>query len=189
MIILADEDALKQACSAKGSSGLRPCVKCANCISKGNEVDGYHTIAESKFSSFRQYDNQEVHQIFQHLAQLNAHASKSKLEEDEKLSGWKHNEYVWTAHAELRSLLRISDIHYDCMHNYWSNGICGFEISLLFNAITQKAGVTRSDLVEFLGLGWRKSNEIGGSSNKSQLQSLVKDKLLKARCKRYIRFP
>lgn len=182
IILLADEDALKQACSAKGSSGLKPCIKCANCLAKSHEVEGYHTIAESKFASFRQYDNQEVDQIFQHLANLNARAARTKLEEDEKLSGWKHNDYVWTTNAELRSLLRISDIHYDCMHNYWSNGICGFEISLLFHAITQKAGVARSDLVEFLGLGWRKSNEIGGASNKSQLQSLVKDKLLKVRC-------
>lgn len=46
LYLLADEDGLKKACSHKGASGLRPCIRCGNCISKGNEVDGYHSIEQ-----------------------------------------------------------------------------------------------------------------------------------------------
>ena len=181
LIFLADEDGLKQSLSGKGASGLRPCLKCSNCLAKDKDAPGYHTIEEAKFRRFVPYEDETVRDIFQHLSNLKDHATQSKLEEHEKLSGWKHNDHVYLKSDELWGLLKPSQIHYDVMHNYWSNGVCGQEISFFYKAITEKIGVQRADLVSFLGLKWKKSNEIGAATSSATLQSLVKDKLLKAR--------
>ena len=172
---------MKQSLSGKGASGLRPCLKCSNCIAKDKAAPGYHTIEEATFSRFIPYEDETVRDIFKHLSDLNDHGRQSKLEEHEKLSGWKHNDHVYLKRDELWSLLKPSQIHYDVMHNYWSNGVCGQEISFFYKAITEKVGVQRADLVAFLGLNWKKSNAIGATTSSASLQSLVKDKLLKAR--------
>ena len=53
LYFIADEDGLKKSSSHKGASGLRPCIKCKNCISKGNSVPGYFDISECNWSNFQ----------------------------------------------------------------------------------------------------------------------------------------
>ena len=50
--LLADEDGLKKLVSHKGSSGIRPCISCGNCIAKNRSAAGYYSIDHNDFSDF-----------------------------------------------------------------------------------------------------------------------------------------
>ena len=68
------------------------------------------------------------------------------------------------------------------MHIYWSNGVVGQELSLFFSAATDKAGLRREHLEDFLTSGWKPASCIGGASTTAALKNLVSSKLLKTEC-------
>jgi len=135
LLFLGDEDALKKCAGHKGASGLRPCIKCANCISKGNEVAGYFAISEVNWQNFIQADDSAVHDLLLYLERLHANDSRATFEENEKLSGWKWSPEMWAMKQPLWSMLKPSDFVYDDMHNYFSNGIVGMELGLFWKLL------------------------------------------------------
>lgn len=178
LYLLADEDGLKKACSHKGASGLRPCIRCGNCISKGNEVDGYHSIEHSEIDDFEIAEDANMLDTMRYLEQLERTASKSRLEEAEKLSGWKLNPFVFALEPEVWQFLKPNQIIYDAMHCLWGNGICCQELGLFWRDALSHGGVQRSDLETFLGNNWKKTMQIGALGD-LQLKRLVGPKLLK----------
>jgi len=156
LLFLGDEDALKKCAGHKGASGLRPCIKCANCISKGNEVAGYFAISEVNWQNFIQADDSAVHDLLLYLERLHANDSRATFEENEKLSGWKWSPEMWAMKQPLWSMLKPSDFVYDDMHNYFSNGIVGMELGLFLEAALTKTTLTRQDLeAAILASAWK----------------------------------
>lgn len=175
LYVLADEDGIKKAASHKGAAGLRPCIRCANCISKGNEVDGYFGIDHTTFSDFLPATDETMRETLNHLATLR---SKARLEEAEKLSGWKLNTFVFAFDDTVWELLKPSRFVYDAMHCNWCNGICCLELGLFWQAAVA-ASILRSDLMKFLDVNWEQSMQIGTMEGTS-LKTLASPRLLRS---------
>jgi hypothetical protein len=173
--LLADEDGLKKMGSHKGASGLRPCIRCANCISKGNEVDGFYSIGHEPFDDFEQASDDFMKATMEYLQNLSLTSTASRLQEAEKLSGWKWEPEVFAMDAALWQVLRPSRFIYDAMHCLWNNGIACLELGLFWQAASAN-GVQRADLQTFLDASWEPSMQIGSTGN---LKSLAHPKLLK----------
>ncbi|CAK9117401.1 unnamed protein product [Durusdinium trenchii] len=180
LYFLADEAALKMASDAKGSSGFKPCIKCNNCVARGNALDGFYSIEEDDFLNFVNAPDPDVIQIQQHLARLSEESTKARLREAEKLSGWNLNRSSWMWSPDLWALLKPSRFIYDSMHVMWSNGICNQELGYFFSAACSKADLKRSHLEEFMKANWERSMNIGSELAPSSLPSLVSSKLLKS---------
>ena len=180
LYFLADEAALKMASDAKGSSGFKPCIKCNNCVARGNALDGFYSIEEDDFLNFVNAPDPDVIQIQQHLARLSEESTKARLREAEKLSGWNLNRSSWMWSPDLWALLKPSCFIYDSMHVMWSNGICNQELGYFFSAACSKADLKRSHLEEFMKANWERSMNIGSELAPSSLPSLVSSKLLKS---------
>lgn len=178
LIFLGDEDALKKLGSHKGASGLRPCIRCSNCISRGNSVPGYFAIEHDRAHDFEQADDEIMRDTMLHLQRLHGLGINARLNEHEKLSGWKYNPYTFCFKENLWGLLRPSNFCYDSMHIIWGNGIANLEIGLIWQQVTQH-GATRDHLYTFLDSKWQASMQFG-SFTPGQLKSLANPKLLKS---------
>lgn len=177
LFFLADEDGLKKTCHHKGASGLRPCIRCSNCMSKGNSVDGFPSIEHDHFDDFVDANDQDIMETIKFLDHLEQTSTKKKLQEAEKLLGWKLSHFVFVWDQELWELLRPSRMIYDAMHCIWGNGIANLELGLFWQAATAN-GVQRSELQTFLEANWQQSMQIG-NLNSVQLKSLAGPKVLK----------
>ena len=184
LFLIADEAALKVCSSAKGSSGLRPCLRC-DAFSKDNAdvaaMLGKYSITHSDFSAFTETSDQEIKEIFQHLETLRTRNTKAALNEAQKLLGWVLNDSVCFLDEELAAYLQPSRFHYDAMHCYWSNGQVNCELGLFFAAATEHGTLTRKQLQDFLSLRWKRTLASGIQID-GPLAALVSSKLLKAEC-------
>lgn len=178
LIFLGDEDALKKLGSHKGASGLRPCIKCSNCISKGNSVPRYFGIEHERAQDFEEADDENMRETMLHLQQLHDRGMNARLQEHEKLSGWKYNPHTFCFKDHIWDLLRPSAFCYDSMHIIWGNGIANLEIGLIWEKVIEHGG-TRENLEQFLDSDWESSMRFG-TFTPGQLKSLACHKLLKA---------
>lgn len=172
LYLLGDEDALKKCLAHKGASGLRPCIRCSNCIAKGSSVEGYPSIDHDNFHDFEDVEDQEVLEILQHLCHVEETSTKTKLQEAEKLSGWKRNASVFVLDPELAAIMQPSRFVYDAMHVIWGNGIANQEIGLFWQAATSH-GATHANFVALLNANWEPT------STQYRLKTLASPKLLK----------
>ena len=176
---LGDEACIKAVLSHKGSSGIRPCVRCDNCMGKQRGVDGYPGIETHDFSQFTSATADNVKETFLYLRSLREQgATKKAIDEAEQLSGWKWNEYVFIMDPQLHEFLQIDKTVYDAMHCLWCNGIVNFEIGLFVQRAVLTAEVERVDLENFLSGGWKPSMQFGNYPGIS-LKNLVSSKLLR----------
>ena len=175
LYLLGDEDALKKLSPGKGASGLRPCLRC-NAVSRGRGVAGLPGIEEEDLACFTLSQDNDVLAMLRHLQFLHENASRSRLEDAEKLSGRKYSPYSVFLDPELKELLQPGMLQYDVMHKLWNNGIIGMELGLFWHRAAA-LGAARKDLEEFAGLRWSRTMCIGTSSGNFKL--LVSPKLLK----------
>lgn len=176
---LGDEACIKGVLSHKGASGIRPCVRCDNCMGKLRGVDGYPGIEDHDFSQFTPATADNVKETFFYLRSLREQGATQKaIQEAEQLSGWKLNEYVFIMDPQLHELLQIDKTVYDAMHCLWCNGIVNLEIGQFVKRAVSAAEIERVDLENFLSAGWKPSMQFGNYTGTS-LKNLVSPKLLK----------
>lgn len=179
---VADEAALKAACGTKGSSGLRPCLRC-DCFSREREGLAHRlgkaTISCSDFVQFTVVDDNEVRDILVHLQWIRNNKSRKDLDEAQKLLGWTLNDHCCFLDEGISRYLQLSQCHYDAMHCYWSNGQVNCEVGFFYTEAVRIAGLTRSHLEMFFDSGWRKTCSIGGALSPGSLKGLVNQKILK----------
>ena len=84
----------------------------------------------------------------EYLQNLSLTSTASRLQEAEKLSGWKWEPEVFAMDAALWQVLRPSRFNYDAMHCLWNNGIACLELGLFWQAASAN-GVQRADLQTF----------------------------------------
>lgn len=119
IFFVADEAALKMACGTKGSSGLRPCLRC-DCFSKERESLAHRlgkaSISCSDFSQFTIVDDNEVREILAHLQWIRNKKSRKDLDDAQKLLGWTLNDHCCFLDENISRHLQLSQCHYDAMH-------------------------------------------------------------------------
>lgn len=182
LFLIADEAALKACSYAKGSSGLRPCLRC-DAFSREHEdvatAMGKVSIACSDFSKFQESSDQEIQDILQHLQRMRDTGTKAALNEAQKLLGWVLNDEVCFLDSVVADYLQPSRFHYDAMHCYWSNGQVNCEIGLFFGAAINSGYMTRTTLKDFFaGNRWKRTGASGVHSD-GNVQALMSPKLLK----------
>eukprot|EP00439_Symbiodinium_sp_Y106_P079948 s1502_g18.t1 len=148
--LLGDEAALKATAGSKGASGMRPCLKCQNAVSKQHrQAVSLVCIDEPDISKFLPMQQKRLDAIMQHLR---AASSISEYEKDCKLLGW------YLIPKSLSScpgtLVNVIDSVYDPMHCFWSNGIVNVEIGLFLERAAAQ-GLQKAMLQSLAALAWK----------------------------------
>ena len=181
--MVSDEAATKLVMQFKGASGLKPCGKCVNVISKFHSRmidlasdDLFVDIAETDVSKFVRTSDANVQHIWQSLENVHYTASKEEAEKLEKLYGWNWCPEGVLAHALCRSILPASACHFDFLHVLFSNGIVSLEIALFWDQVSRLTTLTLSDLERWIlsGFTFCKNHTLGNYA----LKKLVDPKLL-----------
>ncbi len=153
VLLLGDHENHRSTLGCKGASGFKRCLKCVNCLSvgKAERVRGHIDVACPNVSSSTLQNDETAHAT---AVLLREQPNKSKREEAEKMLGW-----VWESmeHGPLMSpllnrWLSITGVIYDPMHDLWSNGLIGQELSLWRNCLTNILGTTLEQLRAYASL-------------------------------------
>ena len=156
LVFLSDHEGVRASVGCKGASGIRPCVKCRNCLSQGRatSVDGYEDLSQDDFSAFRKQTHEQVEEA---LMVLRAQPTRKAREEAEKLLGFNFEnlERGPLAQPQLRSFFRLENIQYDSLHHYFSSGLICQELGLWFSTLKHNIG---TDVLEhmrkYMSLTW-----------------------------------
>lgn len=159
--ILCDESAWKSTLGAKGSAGLRPCLKCKNCVMVGSALDdadstGYLTcVSCSDIAQFDENTDAELWQLADHLEASRAHMNKTEFERLQKASGLNHLKHGLLLCRALRPHVpAVSASTYDAMHNYFSHGVAALELHLFLTYCAQfKIGFRQIE--EYCSADWK----------------------------------
>eukprot|EP00438_Fugacium_kawagutii_P006885 Skav204954 [mRNA] locus=scaffold3104:306381:307481:- [translate_table: standard] len=155
IILLGDHDALRASLGCKGAAGSHPCVKCRNCLShsRAGGVDGFVDITEHSLEHCRPMTQDVAHAAATRMA---AAPNKRQLEELEKLLGWNWQcmSKSLLLNPRLQTICTLKHVHFDSMHDYWSNGIVSQELGLWWRHL-QRAGLQLKQLQDYVALGWQ----------------------------------
>lgn len=127
---------------------------------------------------FEEADDENMRETMLHLQQLHDRGMNARLQEHEKLSGWKCNPHTFCFKDHIWDLLRPSAFCFDSMRIIWGNGIANLEIGLIWEKVIEHGG-TRENLEQFLDSDLESSMRFG-TFTPGQLKSLACHKLLKA---------
>ena len=143
-IIIADEAALHLMYMCKGSSGLKPCMLCANVFNRNDERDvlehdrtgiaQYHTCSD--FSKLVMHTNSTIKSLIERLENGSRTLTKGAFKELQVKMGWN---YVPGSLVLQPHLLDICDpvrvVLYDWMHVFFVNGVFNHHVGLLMSAL------------------------------------------------------
>ena len=153
---VADESALSSVLSSKSASGMKPCAKCFNIISKYHgatwEIDDseeLRDITSTNYSSFLQFTDEQVFDIQGRLKVVHDSQSAAKLATEEKLLGFNFCSTGLLADPLMRIVLPPSKCYYDFLHCLFSNGIVGEEVSAFWSSVRECTTLRIEDLQMF----------------------------------------
>ena len=164
-LLLADEAALKQCWSNKGSSGLFICVFCQNVTNHLLEVAAHDTsdwLVPSFVCSLDQcvlHTDESVMAVIRKLKADKATLRKGAFDELEKTLGFTYCEEGALFDENFMATIPgpVSMTSYDWMHVYLVSGLWNSEVSLLLSKVKEGHGIGVSSLVAFLKkLSWPK---------------------------------
>lgn len=136
--LLGDADAMRAIFCAMGAGGVRPCLKCTNCMYKRQAHTmlpaGFATIAESNFALFKPMKNELLWKIVDYLKSVAETRPKSVRDAEETLHGlhWEPNGLL--ADVTLRGTVLPSHGTGDAMHIFFSKGTAALEVGLFMEA-------------------------------------------------------
>ena len=145
VLLLADHEGLRAATGCKGSSGMKPCLKCANVMNTGyGNVRWHVTVAEPDITSFVPQTQNSLRAAIDHLSTM---PTKTSLGEAEKLLGWKLEEASasFLLAPDMQEWCELDSCTFDAMHALWSNGIVGQELGYWYTALRRKANLSRME--------------------------------------------
>ncbi|CAJ1401538.1 unnamed protein product [Effrenium voratum] len=154
VLLLADHEGLRAATGCKGSSGMKPCLKCANVMNTGyGNVRWHVTVAEPDITSFVPQTQNSLRAAIDHLSTM---PTKTSLGEAEKLLGWKLEEASasFLLAPDMQEWCELDSCTFDAMHALWSNGIVGQELGYWYTALRRKANLSLTDMRRYVELGW-----------------------------------
>ena len=178
VIFLSDHEGLRAALGSKGAAGIKCCLKCVNILGLGRHhgVHEHYDVSCPHVEKFKPMTQKMVEQAFQLLQQQ---PTKQKLEEAEKLLGF--NLEILRESPLLKPCLRdifdLSLVHYDSMHEYYSNGVISQQLGLWFEQMLQLSHAKLEHLQAYVKLGWHATP--GGHQLAPKPETLFTDKLFK----------
>ena len=158
--LTGDADAMRAIFSSMGSGGVRPCVKCTNCIHKTGRVPpGYVTIAESNAALFKPMQDEVLWKIVDYLKSVaEMPRSKTLLDKAETTHGLHWDPAGLLADVTLRGTVRPSHGTGDSMHILYSNGVAALELGLFLDACWAE-DITLGNVRAFAKL-WEANNTV-----------------------------
>ena len=157
--LLGDEDALRATYSCKGSSGIKPCVKCKNIIKKGYLQVPHPYLRDISQSSHNEFDmntDDDVYQIIDHLSAQKLVLGRGAMEFLEKSTGFNFNEGGLLFDMSLRQHVKpATQTTFDPMHCYLSNGIMSTEIHELLLRLKSKVNLTFAEVDSYCQANWK----------------------------------
>ena len=153
---VADEAALRSVLQSKGASGMKPCAKCYNVISKFHggtwDIHGDECIIDvtcATYQNFLQFTDQQIFDVQRQLQETYESGTASELKRQEQICGFLHSPKGLLADPLLRDVLPPSKCHYDFLHTLFSNGIVCDEICLFWKRVCAETNLTTEDLQQF----------------------------------------
>ena len=158
---IGDLDALRVSFDAKGSAGLRVCIKCKNVLKRDSGVpacdDRFVEVACSKVELFDPQSDHEIFQVVDDLLMKKDTLPKNKLQQMEVVAGFVANPHGLLANPSARAFCPPSAWLLDVMHLYYSNGVCSWEVNALLTR-TAEVGISLPLLQEVAGATkWQKA--------------------------------
>ena len=176
-LMVADGDAQRAALAVKGASGLKPCLHCANVISKSclqNVIPPFCTIAEWDASKFRHFDDRAYFEAVDALGRI---ATRAEREEREKMLGIRYVANGLLSDATARQHLGPDSMCTDVLHAYFSHGIVNWEIGLMMSKVLSAVGMSLSRLADSaVASPWHSCGQ-GQEATASSLKRLLNDKM------------
>eukprot|EP00438_Fugacium_kawagutii_P026057 Skav206835 [mRNA] locus=scaffold637:19263:20726:+ [translate_table: standard] len=175
VVFLADADGLRLGLGNKGAAGLKPCFRCANVVSgKHTALRNHYHISSALADHWSQHSTEQIRGIHAHLASLRV---KARREEAEKLLGWRLSAMQFNCFLSpaLVDVMDITDILYDPMHCFASNGICCQELGLWFEAVQKKTN-KQIDLNRFVQYATNCWTSLGPHMCKVNIANLLSSK-------------
>ena len=176
---IGDLDALRQSLDAKGSAGMKVCIKCKNVLKRESGVpklDPYFVeVSSSNIEQFDLLTDSDIFLLYDNLLEQQKVLNKTKLGKLEVATGFVANCHGFLASKEARLYCPPSCWLLDVMHLYYSNGCASWEVVLLVEQI-QRHGISLHLLQEIFGTtDWkRKKSE---KNTPSWRKSLVHESL------------
>ena len=156
VILLQDHEGHRSLSGCKGAAGKKPCLKCVNILSAQSEAPpGHFTIATAwRAEVFCLQTDQGLAATLEHLRACPTRAARERAE---VALGWGMDGLAASVFSavDLQDWISIEhSIHFDAMHQYWSNGIVAQELGL-WQTRLQEHGVTLEKLRAWVCIGWR----------------------------------
>jgi hypothetical protein len=149
---LADEKAIKEIVSCKGSSGYKPCVSCKNIVNRTTPADGDYLVHVScpDPTKFDAQTHESLSYMAQDLANKKGAVPAAEFDFLEKAYGLVYNTNALLFDNRLREVVRFPEgICWDWMHCLVaSGGVAQYECNQLLRALVQ-AGISLKQVDEF----------------------------------------
>ena len=139
-ILIAALDGLRSSLCLKGSAGIKPCLRCLNCVKKDSGLDPmqYPDITNPSFAQFRQIQNKDIWNLADALQKMVEDGeSKAKIQKFEKAAGLVFFGDGLFYQPRIRERMPPTHVCVDGMHCYYSNGCASWEIALCLDAVTK----------------------------------------------------
>lgn len=156
--VLGDEASLKMTWGVKGSSGLKPCMLCKNCVMKRlmpHATSDY--LIDVSCSHQADFDLATDEDIWETVDMLIAQApviSKAAMDDLEKATGTHANDDGILRCIALRPHVSPTSSTYDSMHCFFSHGVAANDMHNYLQALAT-IGLKYQHLREFCQADWR----------------------------------
>ena len=157
-LIIADEAALHMMYMCKGSSGLKPCMLCANIFNRNDERDvlqhdhtglaEYHTCSD--FNKLVLHTSATIRAIIARLQAGSTTLTKGAFTELQRKLGWNFCPGSLTLRPRILDICDpVKVVLYDWMHIFFVNGVFNAHVGLFMAAMKPHA-VTYSLLEKYI---------------------------------------
>ena len=158
--LISDGDGLRSALDWKGASGLKPCYRHRNVVSKSSDLQGNGNV-DILCADFRKFEMWEPG-VLEHIVDMLAEASsrrasgalsETRLENLEKSLGFNGNPLGLLADKTLREHFGWNQTSFDWVHTALQNGFLTIEAHLYLKAC-KAHGFHAKDLAAYLQDNW-----------------------------------
>ena len=148
--VISDLDALRATYGLKGSAGIKPCLWCQNILKKNSSLhdDHFREIHEHDSSKFEIATNESLWAMCDHLQERMPHMNQETRGRMEKSMGVSYIPGSILFDQSVLSKLPPSDVCLDSMHNYFSNGVCSYELGQFWDAVVKATPLTLESLFQ-----------------------------------------
>ena len=160
VFLVADEDGLRAGLAVKGSSGLKPCFRCQNCVAlQHSSLAGFFAIDHANFSDFQPHTNGSLEETLACLRRVQDRPAL--LAEAELLAGWYLRDDTLLGRADLCNFIPVQHCFFDPMHCYYSCGLIACEAGLFLAKCRELIGLRQEHIDRLGATGFQQPQQQG----------------------------